>query len=166
MTQTLSREQIEWSRKILAALTEDAVMKPGGTFGLKQPEWKNRVDLIIDMALASLDGAELIRAAAMEEAARGAEKNAVKQGVLREKFPPDGKSWTAFDAAEIAALKEKVKRQAEALKPFAVVGAYCLDDRVMTESTWLRLGMRTKFIEAQGFLTHGNFLRAAQEASE
>ena len=53
MTQTLSREQIEWSRKILAALTEDAVMKPGGTFGLKQPEWKNRVDLIIDMALAS-----------------------------------------------------------------------------------------------------------------
>lgn len=73
MTQTLSREQIEWSRKILAALTEDAVMKPGGTFGLKQPEWKNRVDLIIDMALASLDGAELIRAAAMEEAAQVAQ---------------------------------------------------------------------------------------------
>ena len=41
--------------------------------------------------------AERIRAAAMEEAARGAEKNAVKQGVLREKFPPDGKSWTAFE---------------------------------------------------------------------
>ena len=63
--------------------------------------------------------AERIRAAAMEEAARGAEKNAVKQGVLREKFPPDGKSWTAFDAAEacatdIAALGQAItEAQAE-----------------------------------------------------
>ncbi len=121
MTQTLSREQIEWSRKILAALTEDAVMKPGGTFGLKQPEWKNRVDLIIDMALASLDGAELIRAAAMEEAARGAEKNAVKQGVLREKFPPDGKSWTAFDAAEACATDIAASIRALAATPPGMV---------------------------------------------
>jgi len=86
MTQTLSREQIESWRNCFGGHSEMA-----------------EFNVLCDMALASLDGAEIIRAAAMEEAAQVAEKNAVKQGVLREKFPPDGKSWTAFDAAEACA---------------------------------------------------------------
>ena len=86
MTQTLSREQIESWRNCFGGHSEMA-----------------EFNVLCDMALASLDGAEIIRPAAMEEAAQVAEKNAVKQGVLREKFPPDGKSWTAFNTAEACA---------------------------------------------------------------
>ena len=107
----------------------------------------------------------------MTEQERRAELRKLAEAATQAKA--NGDTWMAVHpdtltdlVAELAALKEKVKRQAEALRPFAVVGAYCLDNRVMTESTWLRLGMRTKFIEAQGSLTHGNFRRAAQEASK
>lgn len=55
MSEKLTREQIEWCRKVLTALTEGAVMKPGDTFGLKQPEWSKRVYALCDMALAWLD---------------------------------------------------------------------------------------------------------------
>lgn len=65
--------------------------------------------------------AERIRAAAMEEAAQVAEKNAVKQGVLREKFPPDGESWTAFDAAEACATNIAASIRALAPTPPGMV---------------------------------------------
>lgn len=62
MSETLTREQIEWCQRILTALTEDAVMKSGDTFGLKQPEWKNRVAALCNMALGYIAMQETLSA--------------------------------------------------------------------------------------------------------
>lgn len=59
--------------------------------------------------------------------------------------------------AEIAALKEKVKRQAEALRPFAELAAHFTQQ---PDEGWIWRGEKPLEI------TVGDLRRAAQEASE
>lgn len=106
----------------------------------------------------------------MTEQERRAELRKLAEAATQAKA--NGDTWMAVHpdtltvlVAEIAALKEKVKRQAEALAPFAAVGAYCFDARIMVESTWLQLGLQAKLVEAAGALTYGHFRRAMLAAA-